>query len=201
MIATLRGHVLSIAADSCIIEVQGVGYQVFMPLSALDELRRLSGEVLIHTYQYVREDTLALYGFLRPEDKNLFTQVIGVSGIGPKTGLALLSAFPADRLRDAVRLEDAKLLASVPGIGLKTAQRLILELKSKLGKLPSGAGEGGDGPTAGQGGPMNDAVAALTALGYNISDALRAVEEADSKHPGLPTGELVREALKRLARK
>ena len=84
MIATLRGHVLSIAADSCIIEVQGVGYQVFMPLSALDELRRLSGEVLIHTYQYVREDTLALYGFLRPEDKNLFTQVIGVSGIGPK---------------------------------------------------------------------------------------------------------------------
>lgn len=101
-----------------------------------------------------------------------------------RPGLALgLSGGSAPRCG---RLEDAKLLASVPGIGLKTAQRLILELKSKLGKLPSGAGEGGDGPTAGQGGPMNDAVAALTALGYNISDALRAVEEADSKHPDFP---------------
>lgn len=114
MIATLRGHAVTISADSCILEVQGVGYQVFMPLSALDELRRLSGEVLIHTYQYVREDALVLYGFLHPDDKSLFTQVISVSGIGPKTGLAMLSALPADRLRDAVRREDAKLISSVP---------------------------------------------------------------------------------------
>lgn len=201
MIATLRGHAVTISADSCILEVQGVGYQVFMPLSALDELRRLSGEVLIHTYQYVREDALVLYGFLHPDDKSLFIQVISVSGIGPKTGLAMLSALPADRLRDAVRREDAKLISSVPGIGQKTAQRLILELKGKLGKLPVGAGgtDGGAAPLTG--GPMNDAVAALTALGYNISDALRAVEEADTNSPGLPVGELVREALKRLARK
>lgn len=201
MIATLRGHIASIMTDACILEVSGVGYHVQMPLSTLEELRRISGEVIVHTYQYVREDTLALYGFLHPDEKQLFTQIIGVSGIGPKTALALLSVLPADRFRDAVRREDSKTLASAPGIGLKTAQRLVLELKSKIGKIPGGATDaiGASGSTAGR--PIDDVVAALTALGYSLSDALRAAEEAYVERPEGSVAEWIREALKRLMKK
>lgn len=199
MIATLRGHVVEVMADACVFEVAGVGYLLQMPLSALEELRRTPGEVLIHTYQYVREDTLALYGFLHSDEKQLFTQIIGVSGIGPKTALALLSVLPADRLRDAVRREDVKTLASAPGIGLKTAQRLVLELKSKLGKIPTGS-EGVMTVQGPSGRPLDDVVAALTALGYSLSDALRVSEEVYGERPEGAVSEWIRDALKRLAK-
>jgi Holliday junction DNA helicase RuvA len=202
LIATLRGQVNSVTSDSAIIEVHGVGYLVHMPFPALEELRRRDGEVFIHTYQYVREDIISLYGFLNPEEKALFIQVIGVSGIGPKTGLAMLSVLPADRLRDVVRREDAKSLSAVPGIGLKTAQRLILELKSKMGKAvgTSAAGSMPENASAG-GGIFNDAVDALLALGYGMADALRVVEESIRDNPAASTGDTVRDALKRLTKK
>lgn len=200
MIATLRGHVLEMMADACILEVAGVGYLVQMPLSALEELRRIPGEALVYTYQYVREDTLALYGFLHSDEKQLFTQIIGVSGIGPKTALALLSVLPADRFRDAVRREDTKTLASAPGIGLKTAQRLVLELKSKIGKMPGGS-VGSTMVEGYTGCPLDDVVAALTALGYPLTDALRVAEEVYGERPEGAVAEWIREALKRLAKK
>lgn len=201
MIVTLRGEVSSVTNDAAIIEVHGVGYLIHMPFPALDELRRQTGEVFIYTYQYVREDALALYGFLNAEDKDLFVQVIGVSGIGPKTGLAMLSVLPAERLRDVVRREDAKTLSSVPGIGLKTAQRLILELKSKMGKAVNTTSGGQVETVASGGGTFNDAVDALIALGYGMADAVRVVEESVRDNPDASTGDTVRDALKRLMKK
>lgn len=171
-----------------------------MPVSALETLRKQTGEVLIHTFQYVREDILALYGFLSSDDKNLFIQVIGVSGIGPKTALALLSVLPGDRLRDTVRREDTRSLSSVPGIGLKTAQRLVLELKSKIGKIPGIGGASLESTPAG-GGQFNDAVDALLALGYPMTDAIRVIEDVVAQNPDASTGDTVRDALKRLAKK
>lgn len=201
LIATLRGQVLSVTNDAAIIEVHGVGYLVHMPYPALEELRKRNDEVLIYTFQYVREDTLSLYGFLNSEDKALFIQVIGVSGIGPKTGLAMLSVFPADRLADVVRREDAKTLSSVLGIGLKTAQRLILELKSKMGKVAGITASSPTSTASASGGTFNDAVDALLALGYGMTESLQAVEESVRDHPTASTGDTVRDALKRLMKK
>lgn len=199
MIASLRGILMSIATDYCILEVHGVGYQIHMPLSALEQLRRQTGEVTVHTLQYVREDILALYGFLQPEEKELFSMIIGVSGIGPKTALALLSSLPGDRFRDAIRREDVRSLASAPGIGQKSAQRLVLELKSKLGKVVSTSAEYGDSKIV-TNTSVDDTVAALTALGYPTGEVLRIVEEISNAQPNRPVGEMVREALKQLGK-
>lgn len=200
MIASLCGEVRQIYGDSCVIDVGGVGYHVYMPLSALEELSRFAEKVLIHTYLHHKEETMTLYGFLRPEDKNLFIQAIGVSGIGPKTALAILSVLSAERFRRAVLTEDAKALTDVPGIGLKTAQRLILELKSKIAKggakTVSSPQERGISPEY----APDDAVAALIALGYTHTVAAEAVDKVWREEPNLAVPDLVRRALKLLVK-
>jgi len=201
MIACLTGKVDSVSGESCIIDVHGVGYQVFMPLSALEQLSRSEADtVKIYTYYHLREDGVSLYGFLTPDDKSVFEKIISVSGVGPKTALALIGVLSAEGFQEAILNEDQRALTSVSGVGTKTAQRLILELKGKITK--SYAGSLGASPAAQvRRSNMGDAVDALTALGYSSKEAAAAVEEVHRANPSLTTPELVRQALRNLGRK
>ncbi|HOP73808.1 MAG TPA: Holliday junction branch migration protein RuvA [Bacillota bacterium] len=201
MIACLTGKVDSVSGESCILDVQGVGYQVFMPLPALEQLSRSEAEtVKIYTYYHLREDGVSLYGFLTPDDKNIFEKIIGVSGVGPKTALAIIGGLSSEGFKDAIIHEDQRALTSVSGVGAKTAQRLILELKGKIAKTYTGSL--GMSSTANiQRSNMGDAVDALTALGYSTKEAAAAVEEVHQSNPSLTTPELVRQALRNLGRK
>jgi Holliday junction DNA helicase RuvA len=195
MLATLRGRVRQVGADHCLLEVNGVGFEVLLPLTALEKLSRTEGEVLLYTYLHHKEDTMVLYGFLDPEEKALFTQMITVSGIGPKTAQAILSVLSPAQFQRAILAEDTGTLCQVPGVGLKSAQRLILELKSRLRKELKK-----DGEVTGAGSPLADAVAALEALGYSSRIAGEIAEKVWRENPGLTVPELVREALKKLAK-
>ena len=132
MIGSLRGTVLHRGPDFVLLDVHGVGYHVTAGTRTLAQLARPSESVLLYTYTYVREDALALYGFLTPEELSFFKQLLSVKGIGPKAGLAILSRAELKVVTRAILQEDAALLATVPGIGPKTAARLVLELKGKL---------------------------------------------------------------------
>jgi holliday junction DNA helicase RuvA len=200
MIATLTGLVAGVSGESCIIEVSGVGYRVFMPLSALETLSHATTPVKIFTHFHLREDGASLYGFLTIADKNIFEKIIGVSGIGPKTALAILGNLPGESFRAAIQNEDHRILTSLPGIGLKTAQRLILELKGKLGG-GIGNGESTVKSAVGVYSPGGDAVDALVSLGYPQREAVSAVEALLVADKSLTSPELVRLALKNLGRK
>jgi Holliday junction DNA helicase RuvA len=198
MIATLTGKVDSVSGESCIIDVNGVGYQVLMPLTALEILSRETGTVKLYIHFHLREDDASLFGFLTAEDKAIFEKVITVSGIGPKTGLAILGTLGGEQFQEAIQHEDHRLLTGVSGVGLKTAQRLILELKGKLVSV------GGKSQTVGQGGrngTFSDTVEALVTLGYPQKEAVTVVEELIAAERNLTTPELVRRALKNLGRK
>lgn len=132
MIASLRGTVLLTGTDHAIIETNGVGYQVFAPRPVLQTMSSANGEVLVYTYLHVREDALVLYGFSSPEQRAFFETLIGVTGVGPRMALGLLSAAPLDQIHLAIASENTTLLSQVPGIGKKTAARLVLELKGKI---------------------------------------------------------------------
>ncbi len=132
MIGYLRGKILEKTSEQIILDVGGVGYILSLPTSALFKLPAKGEEVSLFTYLYVREDTMQLFGFISQADKELFEKLLSVTKIGPKVALALLSAFSVNSLKKAILLEDVDLLAAIPGIGKKTAQRLVLELKEKL---------------------------------------------------------------------
>jgi Holliday junction DNA helicase RuvA len=135
MIASLRGRLLSKRPDHLIVEVNGVGYSVSVPVSTLSSLPDESAEVFLFTHLHVREDILQLFGFRSEEEKRIFTTLIGVSGIGPRIALNILSTIPAETFYGLVHSEDVEALCRVPGLGKKTAQRLILELREKLPAL------------------------------------------------------------------
>jgi Holliday junction DNA helicase RuvA len=197
MIATLTGKVSEITGGCCFLDVNGVGYEVRVPLASLEELAGTGGEVKLYTHLHLREDCAQLFGFPTLDEKRVFEKIVGVSGIGPKTALSILSVLTVDRFRQAVAAEDHRLLASVPGIGAKTAQRLVLELQ---GKLAAPHGEKTNGYAGGSGGEIADAVEALVALGYQMPVALQAVEAAAAENENATVPTLVRSALKRLAR-
>ncbi|HHU51641.1 MAG TPA: Holliday junction branch migration protein RuvA [Firmicutes bacterium] len=203
MIAMLTGRVQQVAGDFSIINVGGVGFQVYMPLNSLEELTRCDEEVIIYTYLSHKEDAMTLYGFLRPEDKSLFQLIISVSGIGPKTALNILSFLPADDFRRAILNEETKALTKAPGVGLKSAQRLILELKSKIAKTVTT--EERAELTAITGGTegrqlVEDATAALIALGYPMAEATEVVKKVWQGNPNQKVPDLVRNSLKHLMR-
>lgn len=200
MIATLTGKVADVGGESCIIDVNGVGYRVLMPLPALETLSRTTEPVKIFTHFHLREDGVSLFGFLNLEDKAIFEKIIGVSGIGPKTALAILSSLSGDSFREAIESEDHRVLTSISGIGLKTAQRLILELKGKLGRVAKG-GTGDPRSAPRLISPISDAVDALIALGYPQKEAAAAVDAVYKEGNGLTTPEMVRLALRNLGRK
>ena len=191
MIARLRGRPAGRSADGLVLDVDGVGYLVAASAAAL---RKAEGadEVVLETYLHVREDTLQLYGFGDAGERELFVQLLSVNGVGPKVALAVVSGSPAAELRRAIALEDAARFQAIPGIGRKTAERIVLELKEKLGA------DAGASALAVVGGQARDVVArdALVELGYSALEADRALAEID---PELPPEERVRLALRRAA--
>lgn len=169
MIASVEGRVAAVARDALIVEVGGVGLRVLCPQPTLTAAR--PGEpIFLHTHLVVRENELTLIGFAGAEELDLFEKLIGVSGVGPRLALALLSAMAPDALRLAISQEQADLLGRVPGIGKKTAQKIVLELKDKVG--PAGVAEGLAALTEADAAVID----ALTALGYSIIEAQRAVQ-------------------------
>ena len=205
MIAFLRGYVASVYEGAAVIDVNGIGYEVRVSNETVQRLAAAGRdtEVLVYTYTYLREDQIALYGFKSREDLELFKLLITVSGIGPKGGLALLSVGTADDLRFAIMTGDSKMIARAPGVGKKTAERLILELRDKVAgmhddsMLAIAAGAAGSGgwdslsAAGGSGTSVNtdaasEAVEALSALGYSRAEATKAVRAAreDAKKAG-----------------
>jgi Holliday junction DNA helicase RuvA len=183
MIARLRGKRAGLSAAGLVLDVNGVGYLVQATPSVL---RRDSDDLTVETYLHVREDALQLYGFGSMEERDLFVHLLGVNGVGPKVALAIVSGSTPSELRRAIALEDTARFEAIPGIGKKTAQRVVLELKEKLGTTV-------DVPA-----PVTDLVArdALVELGYSVPDAERALANVD---PELPPEQRVREALRRAA--
>src|SRR6201996_5786599 len=132
MIAHLRGHLISKHPNQAIVETAGVGYDVTISVPTFSDLPAAGADVALHIHTHVREDQIALYGFLRPAEKLLFEKLITVSGIGPKLGITILSGMPADEMVGAIRGNDVARLTRIPGIGKKTAERMVLELRDKL---------------------------------------------------------------------
>jgi Holliday junction DNA helicase RuvA len=193
MISRLRGRLLERQPTRLVVDVGGVGYEVLVPVPTSQGAGEPGSEISLHTVMVVREDSLTLYGFRRPEERSLFLKLIGVSGIGPKTALGALSGPSVEELAAAIRDGDLGLLTRLPGIGKKTAERLSLELKDALVEV---GGKGGKGTPAGA---RNDAASALVSLGYGRTAALAAVEAAAGELGGEPgTEALVRRALSRL---
>lgn len=182
MISYIRGTLAEKNEDSAVVEAHGVGYQIFVPVPVLSELPPLGESVKIYTYFSVREDGMSLFGFLSRQDLAMFKQLIGVNGIGPKSALGILSALRPDVLRMAVASDDAKTISRAPGVGPKTAQRIILDLKDKIRPedvLAGGLEESLAVPEeiSGVGQAGKEAVEALTALGYSAAEAAGAVKK------------------------
>ncbi len=187
MIASLKGIVQNKKPEGIIVDVNGVGYHVNIPLCNLGDIPEPGESVFLHTYTHVREDALQLFGFISDKDRKVFTTLIGISGIGPKLGLTILSGMPAERFIEAVHNEDLSLLTTIPGLGKKTASRLVLELK---GKLPSLA----ETSSLQKHSAAEDAVSALTNLGYKKSLAEKAVEAAVNNNASV-IEEIIKESL------
>jgi len=200
MIAHLRGTVLDKAPGSVVIEAGGVGYELTIPLSTYATLGEAGASVALHVHTHVREEALALFGFATRLEKALFQRLIGVSGVGPKTAVALLSGLGAEALIGAVRARDVRRLATVPGIGRKTAERIALEIADRIEALARGAALPAKGPARMQ----DDLVSALVNLGYNARAAEDAVAAAiEGQEAGVPSvgfEALFRQALRSLAR-
>lgn len=194
MIARLSGKVVDKLADRIILDVHGVGYEIFVPASSLARIGPSGTALVVHTVTHVREDALLLFGFLAVDDKQLFETLTAVSGVGPKLALAILSGLSPKALRRAVVQRDLAALTAISGIGRKTAERLMVELRDRVGD-----GDEGESGPGGEASPFQDAVTALITLGYARPQAVSAVREAAG---GLPPDaapeQLVRRALGRL---
>ncbi len=176
MIASIQGIVGSSGADHLVVVANGIGYKIFVPVNALG--RGEGEEIHLHTVMIIRENDLSLYGFLSTGEREIFERVISVSGIGPKTGLAVMSTLSIDSLRNAVASGKPDLLQRVPGIGRKTAEKMIFELKDKL------KGASGLISTGGTADDVNmDVISALIALGYSTSEAQAAVAALPNDAP------------------
>ncbi len=202
MVAFIQGEVADRTEGSLIIDHNGIGYNIFVPNSVVEELR-VGDEVRIYTHMAVREDAITLYGFLNREDLKVFRQLLTVSGIGPKGALAVLSAMTAADLKFAVLADDVRSISAVPGLGKKTAQKLILELKDKLNldeALESGLGEKENAAVQEHegGNVQSEAVMALTALGYSGAQAMKAVRAVLEEEKGLGVEDVLKKALKKM---
>ncbi len=181
MVSYVRGELVAIEEEKVIIDVNGVGFGIFMPAQSMNYLPSIGEEVRLHTYMNVREDAIQLFGFLTKDDLSVFKLVIGVSGIGPKGGLSILSQLSPDDLRFAVMANDSKAIAKAPGIGKKTAEKLIIELKDKL-SIEDVLNKVDDSETfvANTGASneiQSEAVQALVALGYGNTESMKAVKK------------------------
>ena len=201
MYAYIKGELAEINTDHIVIEAGGIGYQVFISLQTFDYLPSVGENLKIYTYLYLREDAMILYGFLTKDDLELFKLLISVSGIGPKGGLAILSTLEADDLRFAILSGDAKAISKAPGVGGKPAQRVILELKDKLSledAFEAKTEHVQKNAAAAGGSVKNDAVMALTALGYSSTESLKAVSAVEITED-MDVEEVLKAALKHLS--
>jgi Holliday junction DNA helicase RuvA len=187
VIARLRGKAVAYDADGLVLDVNGVGYRLLVTPSAV-RLAEGAGEVTLETHLNVREDALQLFGFASSDERQLFEQLLAVSGVGPKVALAIVSGYAPGELRRAIVLEDTALFESIPGIGKKTAQRVVLELRERVGVL-----QAVEAPHLGAGDGHVVARDALVELGYSVAEAEQRLAATD---PGLPPSERVRQALR-----
>jgi Holliday junction DNA helicase RuvA len=174
MIAAVRGTLEGKTLDSALVAVGGVTLRVLTPLSTLARLN-IGESVHLHTHLFVREDALSLYGFASISDRDMFEQLLGVGGVGPRIGLAMLSAMSAEGIREAVVTEDLTRLSLTPGVGKKLAGRLVLELRPRFEKLSPLPASGAAGVPASAGSPRAQAIEALMGLGYPVAQASAAV--------------------------
>jgi holliday junction DNA helicase RuvA len=180
MIAHLRGRLFSKQPQQAIVEAAGVGYDVAISVSTYTSLPTEGAEVSLHIHTQVREDTLALYGFLDRNEKRIFERLITVSGVGPKLAITIQSGLPSDRLVTALRAQDHATLTRIPGVGKKLAERLVVELKDKLEDMAAAA------PAMAAAGPAaEDVLSALVNLGYQRPSAQKAIEAAVAKDKGV----------------
>lgn len=192
MIGSIRGEIIEKGDDYLLVDVNGVGYLVYAPTSLLDRLA--GGFVTLYTHLHVRETEMTLYGFADREELELFRTLLGVSGIGPKIALSILSNVPLETLRQAVARDEAALLARVPGIGPKKARQIVFALRDKIGIEDVWAA----GPTISD--ADNEVIAALTVLGYSVAEAQAALRALPQEARHEPVEEKVRLALSSLAR-
>lgn len=199
MITYIRGELVAYENDKVIVDVGGVGYGIHMSQQTMGMLPQTGNEVKIHTYMNVKEDAMQLFGFLTRDDLQVFKLVIGVSGIGPKGGLSILSELAPDELRFAVMTGDAKAISAAPGIGKKTAEKLIIELKDKLSIediLTHAAEPDANGSAGNTNEIQSEAIQALVALGYSSSESLKAVKRVDLTDANVE--DVLKEALKHM---
>ena len=194
MIAFVRGEIAQVEADALVVDVNGLGYRVFATPNTIARARQLKGAVKLFTSYQVREDSAQLFGFLTEEERAMFGKLLGVSGIGARSAMAVLSQLTIHELSAAVVTNDIAAIARAPGVGKKTAQRIALELRDKIdnAELTGFSGDAGAPPVAGN--AASDAIAALMALGYNSAEATRAVSAAAKETQG--TEDIIRMALK-----
>ena len=204
MIAYLKGIIAEVTPTRLVLEVNNIGYEIFISAREASELPGRGEEVKIYTYFNVREDAMQLFGFQSEDDLEMYKLLLNVNGVGPKAALGILSVLTADDVRFAVLSDDAKAIAKAPGIGMKTAKKLILELKDKFTleeafekKLENGASGAEPGAVV-ESDAKTEAIQALTALGYANSDALRAVRRAEITED-MDTETILKLALKQLA--
>lgn len=207
MIAYIKGELEYIGIDTIVVETGGIGYEIRVPLTVIGDLPEIGETVRVHTYLYVREDAINLYGFTTKDDLNIFKLLITVNGIGPKVALGILGAISPDTLRFAVLSDDVKTISKAPGIGAKTAGKLILELKDKL-KLEDvfeqkisntmehqlSVEQGIDDIKV----IRNEAVQALVALGYSSTDAMKAVRQVEITE-GIDVETVLKRSLKKMS--
>lgn len=180
MIASLRGKIADKQAGRVVVDVGGVGYEVAVPVETYSQVGELGEDVSLHVHTHMREGTISLYGFHSPRDRGLFEKFIDVSGVGPRLALTLLSGMPTAELLAAIQTGDSKKLVRIPGVGKKTGERIVLELKDKLGTVATGE-DGGDGAA---GAVEEDVISALISLGCGADAANRAVRKA--RQDGVP---------------
>jgi Holliday junction DNA helicase RuvA len=206
MIAYLTGTLLSKHATSVIIDVNGVGYEVSIPISTFYELEELGSRVQLRIYTHVREDALQLYGFKTARERELFMRLISVSGIGPKLGITLLSGMSAEEMIGAIRNNNLARLTLIPGVGRKTAERLVVELRDKIGTLVGTEPTDESGVPAEPSGVMvedavhADALSALVNLGYQRSAAEKAITFGLNEGGEITVESILRRSLRRLAK-
>lgn len=201
MIASLTGRLAFKAPPYLVLDVHGVGYEVFIPLSTYYGLPNLSESISLSVHTHVREDAIQLFGFLTSQEKDAFVLLTSVSGVGPKLALSVLSALPVSNLVSAIQSGDIEKLTTVPGIGNKSAGRLVLELKDKVDKLHPGLASASESPRQGEDATFDDALSALVNLGYRPQDAKEALKQVKkSNAKSIVLKDLIRESLKELAR-
>jgi Holliday junction DNA helicase RuvA len=196
MIAHLRGKLLAKHPNQAIVETAGVGYDVVITVPTFSDLPGLGSEVALHIHTHVREDQIALYGFLRPTEKTLFEKLITVSGIGPKLAITILSGMAADEMVGAIRGNDIARLTRIPGIGKKTAERMVLELRDKL----PAQGTEAITPVSSLSAVEEDVLSALLNLGYQRPVAEKALASLAKNGRDVPFDAMFREALARLSK-